>query len=136
MPRSTATIAAEQRDAIYQLIRDHLSGVGDLGLALEIGDLAAAERLGREFEHDLRLLVDLGWAERDERRAVALTMSPLKLAEVMRRLRSEAAAGMAGSSEAREAARQDERIAARYRRALEACDELIAGIDPGEGDAG
>jgi len=134
MPRSTPTITARQRQAIYELVRDRLTGIGDICLALDAGDILAAERLGREFEQDLRLLCDLGWAEADERRTVMLTMPADKLDEILRRLRSEAAAGIAGSREEREAIRQEARVATRDKLVLATCDELIARLDPRLGE--
>lgn len=97
MPTNTATITADQRNAIYELVRDHLSGLGDLDLALEHGEIATAERLGEAFARDLRLLADLGWGIEDERRTIALTMPADELEEALRRLRSEAAEGVTWS---------------------------------------
>jgi hypothetical protein len=132
MPSSTATITAEQRDAIYALIRDHLSGIGDLAIAFELSDYEAVERLGRAFAQDLELLASLGWSEQDDRRNVALTMPPVRLDEALRRLRSEAAEGLVGSPEVQQAARHEENLSARYRLALETCDELIESLGVAE----
>lgn len=134
MPSSTATITAEQRDAIYALTCDHLSGIGDLALAFELGDYEAAERLGRSFLHDLQLLANLGWAEDDDRRNVALTMPPVMLDEALRRLREEAAQGLIGSPEIRQGARHERELSARYRLALETCDELIESLGLSENE--
>lgn len=58
------TIAAEQRDALYEQILDHLGGLDDLRIAAEREDFATAERLARQFADELRLVSDdLGWGE-------------------------------------------------------------------------
>lgn len=128
MPSSTATITGRQRRAFYELIRDHLGGIGDLDLAFDLGDYESVERLGRAFQQDLRLLADLGWGEEDDRRTVVLTMPDAELEEALRRLRAEAADGLVGSPEARRAARFDEQVHARYQLALDTCDELIEAL--------
>ena len=56
MPRSTITIDRDQRDGLYELVRNHLGSVGDLWDALERDkDFVTAERLGLEFGEDFRL---------------------------------------------------------------------------------
>lgn len=47
--KTTATIDRERRDALYELVLDHLSGIGDFWIAIEEKDFAKAERLGIEF---------------------------------------------------------------------------------------
>jgi hypothetical protein len=123
MPESTVTISPAQREAFYQLVLDHLSGVGDLLLALERGDFAAAERLGIEFGEDLRLMEDLGWE--DELREADLTMAPEELAEVLKRLKADAEKGLVGSSEEREAKAVDEAARERYEYARVTCEGLL-----------
>ncbi len=62
MPTITTKIDRDQRDGLYELVRNHLGAIGDLWLALEqSGDYASAERLGSEFAEDLRLLAEIGW---------------------------------------------------------------------------
>jgi hypothetical protein len=36
-------------------------------MKVSAGDFAAAERLGREYREDIRMLNDLGWDPKDER---------------------------------------------------------------------
>ncbi|HVD86713.1 MAG TPA: hypothetical protein VNB59_04830, partial [Solirubrobacterales bacterium] len=69
--RPRITITADQRDAVYDAVLTHLSGIGDLLLVVEENDLERAYRLGREFSDDLRLVLDdLGWGRpRWKRRA-------------------------------------------------------------------
>lgn len=77
MPCTTCTIDGDQRDGLYELVRNHLGAVGDLWIALEINkDFATAERLGLKFGEDFRLLEDIGWNGRDGRKAFELTMPP------------------------------------------------------------
>ncbi len=52
--KTTATIDRERRDALYELVLDHLSGIGDFWIAIEEKDFAKAERLGIEFGEDFR----------------------------------------------------------------------------------
>lgn len=84
---TTCTIDGNQRDGLYELVRNHLGAVGDLWIALEINkDFATAERLGLEFGEDFRLLEDIGWNGRDGRKAFELTMPPEDLMELLQRL--------------------------------------------------
>ncbi len=87
----TTTISGEQRDALYQLVRDHLGGLNDVWIAMEENkDFATAERLGLEFGRDFLLLEDLGWHEDDGRAAVELTMPSGELAQTLRRMHDDA----------------------------------------------
>lgn len=72
------------------------------------------------------MLEDLGWAEQDDRELAELTMPAAELDETLRRLRSEAAEGIAGS---REATREDDQARARYELVLDTCEELIEILD-------
>lgn len=50
MPGTTTTIDKEQRDGLYELVRNHLGGIGDIWIALEQdGEYMLAERMGIEF---------------------------------------------------------------------------------------
>ncbi len=125
MPRSTITIDRDQRDGLYELVRNHLGSVGDLWDALERDkDSAMAERLGLEFGEDFRLLEDLGWSEDDGRAEVELTMPIHDLMETLRRLQGEAGlvlTGVEGSSE-------DAETNQRFRRGYETCESVLAGL--------
>jgi hypothetical protein len=70
------TIRRAQRDAIYEMVINHLSGIGDVWLAVHRRDFADAKRLGRKFGEDMRLLEDLGWAETIDCVAAALRPQP------------------------------------------------------------
>lgn len=126
MPESTTTITGEQRDAIYELVRDHLSGLDDVWRALRCQrDFATAERLGREFRRELRLLDDLGWPEEDERELVDLTMPAQELAPLLARLQGDAAEGFALPPDEREARGAEERYRRHCLVAQAACVELL-----------
>lgn len=88
------TISAEQREALYAQVLDHLGGLGDFLLAIDAGDYLKADALGRAFADDLRLLLDdLGWPDTWNSRAdssVELTMPRGDLGRVLARLRGEA----------------------------------------------
>jgi hypothetical protein len=125
MPRSTITIDHEQRDGLYELVRNHLGSVGDLWDALERDkDFVTAERLGLEFGEDFRLLEDIGWSEEDGREEVELTMPVHDLMEALKRLQGEAGlilTGVEGGSE-------DAETNQRFRRGYETCESVLAGL--------
>lgn len=121
---TTVTINGVQREVFYELVLDHLSGIADLSLAVEQGDLATAERLGIEFGEDLRLMEDLGW-DKAPRKDADLTMPPEDLVEVLTRLKGDAEGGLSESSYGRSAREVDERAKRRYRLALDTCDGLL-----------
>lgn len=128
MPDSTVTISGAQREVFYELVLDHLSGIGDLQIALEREDFATAERLGIEFGEDLRLMEDLGWGK-EFRDDVDLTMPPEDLAEVLKRLRADAAGGLSESEHERESRETDEQARRRYQLALDTCEGLLVLLD-------
>ena len=130
MPDTTITINREQRDGLYELIRNHLGSVSDLWDALEREkDFAKAEELGQELAEDLRLMKDLGWGEDDGRDGVELTMPPFDLMELLDRLRGEAGSVLEGREESAEDAETD-RL---FRQGREACERLLVDLDPRQG---
>jgi hypothetical protein len=91
VPDTTTTINRDQRDGLYEVIRNHLALVQDFWVAMErTKDGAMAERLGLEFAEDFRLLQDIGWCEKDERETFDLTMPEHDLMELLQRLQGEA----------------------------------------------
>lgn len=57
MPDTTITIDRDQRDGLYELVRNHLGSIEDFWIALErTRDFAKAEQLALEFSEDFRLL--------------------------------------------------------------------------------
>lgn len=125
---TTVTINGVQREVFYELVLDHLSGIGDLAVAVAHEDFATAERLGIEFGEDLRLMEDLGW-DNEPRKDADLTMPPEDLAEVLTRLRADAKGGLRESPHDRDSRETDDAARRRYRLALDTCDGLLALLD-------
>jgi hypothetical protein len=135
MPGTTATITKAQRDGLYELVRNHLGGIGDVWIALEENeDYATAERLGLEFGEDFRLLADIGWGPSEEREAFELTMPPHDLMELLRRLHDEGEKLLAGSPGERETREEEEATDERFRHGLDACGALLAGLGGPRGE--
>lgn len=136
---SSIKIAAPQRDALYELVRDGLSAVGDIWKALDRNeDYATAERLAARFGEDFRLMSDLGWNPSDDREVVELTMPPLDLMRIARRLRDDARGGLTGLEEDRDAVAPPEFIEG-FRVVRETCEEillaLLVELDSGEDES-
>jgi hypothetical protein len=114
MTRPKLTIGAAQRDAIYDDVIHDLTGIGDIFICLEKGDIDTAKRLRRRFTADLRLLDDLGWSPTDERETFTLTMKPRRLDRVLGQLAAIRAARLADAypPAEEEAARREELTAA------------------------
>jgi hypothetical protein len=125
---SSIKIAAHQRDALYELLRDHISAVGDIWTALDRNeDYATAERLATRFGEDFRLMRDLGWDPNDDRETVELTMPPLDLMRIAKRLRDDARGGIAGLEEERDSVGPPEFIEG-FRVVRETCEEILMGV--------
>lgn len=120
------TITPEQRDALYDQILDRLSGIGDIELAIEAANYDVAERLGREYSDDLRLLVDdLGFGS-GTGEPVELTAPPVLLRRTLPRLRELADRHTSGlKSELAEVGQ----IVERNRLVSEACEAVLVGLD-------
>jgi hypothetical protein len=120
------TITPEQRDALHDQILDRLSGIGDIELAIQLENYDAAERLGREYSDDLRLLLDdLGVGD-GSGQPVELTVPPEVLRRVLPRLRELAESHTSGlEPEWAEAAEVKER----NRLVSEACEAVLASLD-------
>ena len=132
---TTATIDRDQRDGLYELVRNHLGGIGDVWMALEENeDFATAERLGIEFGEDFRLLHDIGWKPREDREAFELTMPPHDLMEALKRLHDEAERVLLESGTERESGEADAETNARFQLGLDACEEVLVDLDEREGD--
>lgn len=132
----TTTITKEQRVGIYELVRNHLGGIGDVWIALEENeDFATAERLGIEFGEDFRLLDDIGWRPREDREEFELAMPPDDLAELLKRLHDEAERLLVESPSERRSREEDEESDRRFRVGLDACEELLIALDEREGES-
>jgi len=135
MPSITAKITPEQRNGIYGLVRNRLAGIGDVWIAMEkAGDYSSAERLGLEFGEELRLLRDIGWKPNDYRREFALTMPVHDLMELLSRLQGEAESVLVGSADERKAREEEAKVTECFQLGYEACEEVLAEIDPRTGD--
>jgi hypothetical protein len=96
-------ISAAERDALYEQIVVRLSGIDEVWIAVEAGDFARADQVGREFGDYLRLIGDdLGWGEGGGE-ALELTTPPEVLRRVCTRMRTRAE----GERERQEAERSE-----------------------------
>lgn len=136
LPRDTIRITKDQRNALYEQVRNHLASIGDLWLALEPSeDHATAERLAIEFSEDFRLMADLGWNPEDQRDRVALTMPPHDLMEVVRRLRDEAKGGFADAAVEMRSREEVGSQAEAFKVARQTCDLILDALaDSEEGE--
>jgi hypothetical protein len=120
------TITARQRDALYDQILDRLSGIGDIELAIQAENYDDAERIGRDYSDDLRLLLeDLGIGDGDGE-PVELTTDPDVLRRVLSRLR-QLALDYTASLESERA--EVHEVNERNRLVSEACETVLAGLD-------
>jgi hypothetical protein len=119
------TITAEERDALYEQVLVHLSGIGDVWMAVEAEDYQEADRLGREFSDDLLLVLDdLGWGSNSVE-TITLRTAPQVLRRVLERLRRIAAEQQKLEEEERAEA---ERAAGRTRVVTAVCERVLAGL--------
>jgi len=131
MPSTICKIDRDQRDGLYELVRNHLGAVGDIWIALEeTEDFATAERLGIEFGEDFRLLEDIGWSAEDDRHSFDLTMPAHDLMELLQRLHGEAERVLLESITERESREEDAVTNERFQLGYDACEELLADLDP------
>jgi hypothetical protein len=118
------TISHAQRDAVYDQILDRLSGIEDIWLAASTQRYETADRLGREYSDELRLILDdLGWGDGPEVEAIELTTAPDVLRRVFGRLRDTAAAERARRQTGWFEGREEEE---RNRLVGEACQVVLA----------
>lgn len=120
------TITAAQRDALYDQILDRLSGIGDIELAIQAKNYDVAERVGREYSDDLRLLLDgLGIGEGDGE-PIELSAPSDVLRRILPRLR-QSALNYTASLEPELAEVRE--VQERNRLVSEACETVLAGLD-------
>ncbi len=133
MPAITTTIEREQREGLYELVRNHLGSIEDFWVALErTRDFDTAARLGAEFADDFWLLRDIGWRPVEDRETYALTMPHQNLVEVLQRLRGEAPHVLIESGTEAQASREDADTNRRLQIGYEACEKVLAELDPSE----
>jgi len=85
-------LTREQRDAVREEVVCDLSGIGDLTIAVDKGEVAAALRLRERFVAAVWLLDDLGWAADDPRERFELTLAGDQLESALEHLQDNAAA--------------------------------------------
>jgi hypothetical protein len=131
VPATVTTIDRDQREGLYELVRNHLGSIEDFFVALErTKDFARAEQLAVEFGEDFRLLADIGWDEVDERQTFDLTMLAADLLELLTCLHGEAEKVLVPSGEEAQSRREDAETDRRFQLGYEACHELLADLDP------
>jgi hypothetical protein len=123
----TVTITHAQRDAVYDQILDRLSGIDDIWIAASKADFATADRLGREYSDELRLVLDdLGWGDGPGVETIELTTAPDVLRRIFGRMRDSAADERARRRAGWIETRQ---LDERNRLVGEACEAILAGLD-------
>jgi hypothetical protein len=116
------SITAEARDALYEHILGDLSGIGDVWLAIGAQNFSAAERLGRRYSDDLRLILDdLGWGG-GTGQSVELTTPPDVLQRVFRRLLNSARCLVVSEQQQQAEVRG-------FRLVAEVCEGFLAELD-------
>jgi len=125
-------ISRAQRDAIYEMVINHLTAIGDVWLSVDRREYATAKPMGREFAEDLRLLEDLGWAETIDRETVGLTQPPDELTSALARLHKDAS-GSLGTYVSRP--KDEEELAQRDLAASEALGEILSRLAQPADDA-
>lgn len=119
-------ITAEQRDALWDQILDRLGGIGDIELAARAGNFDTAERLGREYSDDLRLVLDdLGFGK-GPGGTIELRTPPEVLRRVLSRLHDAAVSHSASQKEEWAEARE---MQERNRLVAEACRSVLADLN-------
>jgi len=117
------TLSGRQRDLLYDVVADRLTGIDDVWRAADEGEWERAQRLGREFSDLLRLVVDdLGWG-RGREEAVDLTSPPDVLQRAIEAVRREAVVEDSEQREQRLAVAETQLERA---ETLEACDAVLA----------
>jgi hypothetical protein len=115
-------ISAAERDALYEELQARLSGIDEVWLAVAAEDWAEADKVGREFSDDLRLILDdLGWGAGGGR-PLELGTPPDVLRRVLTRMQRRAEDRRAMEEEERAERRRRE---ARTEQLLETCRRVL-----------
>jgi hypothetical protein len=126
---ATVTIGPSERDALHGLMLHRLFILGEQPLELAKVEGVSVEQLGEEFGEDLRLMEDLGWIFESDRKLIDLTMPPESLAKTIRRLRRDARRAPSEKRHENEPKETDEERWERFRRAVDACEEVLDLLD-------
>jgi hypothetical protein len=122
----STTITAAQRDALYDQILDRLSGIGDIEVAIQAEKYDDAERIGREYSDDLRLLLDdLGIGDGNGKPVELSTPSEV-LRRVLPRLRRLA---LDYTASLKPVMVEVQGVSERNRLVSEACEAVLADLD-------
>jgi hypothetical protein len=128
MAESSLTISAEQRNALYSVIRAELGALGDLQTAFFASprpDLEYLYRHGRRLTNDLRLLVDgLGW-ERTAAEGCELSIPPEELRSILLQVRDTAVSAHGGLRGDNSGFQEE---LGSLVKAREVCDELLSEV--------
>lgn len=128
--KSGIRIDREERDGLYELVRNHLGSIEDFWVALErTKDFAAVERMGKEFAEDFRLLEDIGWSEYEARETYVLTMPAPELRKLLLRLRDEAVQVLIEHGDEAESRRRDAETTRRFQIGHQTCEKLSGNLD-------
>ncbi len=120
------TITAEQRDALYDLLLDRISAIGDVWIAVCAGDYEAANRLALAYSDELRVIAeDLGWGDSAPSDPLELKTPPEVLQRVFGRLRGIALGLHASEEKERSALCQSQR---QNQLVIETCDQVLASL--------
>jgi hypothetical protein len=126
------TISAAQREALYDQILDRLSGIGDIELAIAAESYEQAERIGREYSDELRLLLDDLGLGAGSGEPLELATPPEVLRRVLPRLRRLALNHTAGLKPEMVEVQE---VSQRNRLVSEACEAVLAALeDPATGN--
>lgn len=124
-------ITAEQRDALYDEILSRMAAIDDVWMAASKGDYASADRLGREYCDELRLLLDdLGWGATTSDEPIRLTTPPHVLRRLLARLEEGAIAERARRSLEWE---EHRRLEERNRLVGGVCRDVLRCLGQGQG---
>jgi len=115
-------ITAAERDALYEQIAVRLSGIDEVWMAVQAEDYARADRVGREFSDDLRLVLDdLGWGT-GSGQPLELITPPDVLRRVCTRMQDTAEAQRRTEEEERARSQEHEE---QTQRVLETCRRVL-----------
>ena len=121
------SITPQQRDALYDQVLAHLSGIGDIELAVAQGDYKTAKRLGMAFSDELRLVSeDLGWEKHGSGTTIELKTPPDVLRRALCQMRDVALRLDAGEEAQRQELREETE---RNGLVVEACRQVLADLE-------
>jgi hypothetical protein len=121
------SITRQQRDALYDHILCHLSGIGDIELAVDQRDYETAKRLGMAFSDELRLVTeDLGWDESGPDTPIELKTPPDVLRRALSGMRDVVLRLHASEEEYRQELRENTECTDLI---VEACQQVLADLD-------